>query len=246
MDDIVARASPFGDGQVADETTPARSFVFPNCTMPSGPPRLLGNEAYAFYMDTFAPTVDAVGGAPLKAFGATPGDGHSFGGYDFGAVSRSIDLPDAPTSGIASGTLAFWIKPTAFSAGFGAVYVKIRPGVTRELEAGFGTDKKIYFATSQDAGSTALKGATALPLDKWTHVAFTWGAGGKKVYLNGVLSASNSDTTGVGSRSTVTCLGADCNNRGGTGLKASLDEVRVHRAALTPAEIADLMERPYR
>ena len=32
-----------------------------------------------------------------------------------------------------------------------------------------------------------LKGTTAIPIREWTHVAFSWGSAGSKLYVNGVI-----------------------------------------------------------
>ena len=54
-------------------------------------------------------------------------------------------------------------------------------------------------AASAWASFSLNSGAVKVPLNKWTHVAATWGAAGAKLYIDGVEVGSDPITTGPGS-----------------------------------------------
>ncbi|MEJ2122573.1 MAG: LamG domain-containing protein [Alphaproteobacteria bacterium] len=88
----------------------------------------------------------------------------------------------------------------------------------------------------------------------WYQLTFTFGAGGMRLYVNGVLVGSNAYTGGlVGNREAIVIGGSNDDNTNHSGdlsrLRISdpfdgmIDEVAVYGVALTPAQIAQTRER---
>jgi len=78
-----------------------------------------------------------------------------------------------------------------------------------------------------------------LTLNQWSHLAFTFGAGGMKMYINGVLQTQTDATTlswndiGAGANNTIGCQGI-----ASAFFPGIIDEVRIYNRALTQKEIA--------
>jgi hypothetical protein len=72
----------------------------------------------------------------------------------------------------------------------------------------------------------------------WYHYAATWGSGGMKQYINGVLDGTNTRTTVpiLGTQKDF-IIGANNFATIGSFLNGSIDEVRVYSRALLPEEI---------
>ena len=78
-------------------------------------------------------------------------------------------------------------------------------------------------------------GTAALPLNTWTHLAVTFGAGTLRLYVNGVQ-------VGTQAVSGTLRTSADALTIGGNGVWSEwfaglIDEVRIYNRALTQAEI---------
>ena len=81
----------------------------------------------------------------------------------------------------------------------------------------------------------------AIPIDTWTHVAFSYDGNYLKLYLNGVLDAVSKEVSGtINPAGTNLAIG---NNLSKTrGFKGIIDEVRIYNRALNAAEIKRLYE----
>jgi hypothetical protein len=82
----------------------------------------------------------------------------------------------------------------------------------------------------------ALLGATVFPLATWTHFAVSWGPGGSKMYVNGVVDASSPDNVypAIGGTVYVTL-----NDWGVPGSFSGLiDELHISKVQRSDAEIA--------
>ncbi|WNS40859.1 LamG-like jellyroll fold domain-containing protein [Paenibacillus sp. MMS20-IR301] len=128
-------------------------------------------------------------------------------------------------------TVAMWLNPQQLSvyttAFFGASstedWISLVPGGTGAL-----AETLLWFSSS--SASTGMK----LPLNKWSHVAFTYNKGTVTVYVNGVQKF-----TGTGFKDVFSgakgrfALGV---NYWDTPYKGKLDELRIYEKAL-PAEM---------
>jgi uncharacterized protein YjdB len=94
------------------------------------------------------------------------------------------------------------------------------------------------FAINIGAGEQILTSSTALPLNTWTHIAVTLGGSTAKMYLNGVLTATNTSFS-----YTPSSLGATVNNWIGRSqyadpyFQGKLDDIRIWNVTRTQSEI---------
>ncbi|POX49876.1 glycosylase [Streptomyces sp. Ru71] len=109
---------------------------------------------------------------------------------------RYVDLPPQLLGGAAELTLAAWVKPTHDAAW------------ARVLDCGDDTTRYLYLAarnasgvprfaitTGGPGGEQGLNGTAALPLDQWSHLAVTLGAGTGTLYVNGTAVARSTAMT---------------------------------------------------
>jgi arabinan endo-1,5-alpha-L-arabinosidase len=77
-----------------------------------------------------------------------------------------------------------------------------------------------------------------IPVNQWSHVAFSVNNGAVNVYVNGVKRFSGTNFPNVFTTTTGTfALGV---NYWDTPYKGSMDELRIYNAALSDAEVAGL------
>ena len=107
-----------------------------------------------------------------------------------------------------------------------------------------------------DTASTLVTGA-ALPVDTWVHLAFSWGAGGMKLYVDGGAPVTDPYTGGLGTTSggignyePITFGASQLNSDDSSvtplkrWMKGYLDDVRIYDSALSAAEILALATCP--
>jgi len=158
----------------------------------------------------------------------------SFDGEDDFAL-----IDDSPSLHIADGTIIFWVNKLAnheVTADFlnknrggrheGDLHIGLRADENIEIWLDDGVDE--HYVTSGVLGGG------------WYHVAFTFGSGGMKLYINSELVDTNAYTGGIENNTWKISLGAGTEI--GTGLckVEGLDEVRIYNRALTLEEIRAL------
>ena len=97
------------------------------------------------------------------------------------------------------GTVEMWIYPRKYGLGlltFQWNRVNSPPGGGYILHFQINSDGKLVGGTwsaisGGPADYTLPSGKTTIPLNTWTHVAFTWGPTGTKLYVNGTIDAEN-------------------------------------------------------
>jgi len=126
-----------------------------------------------------------LGGRTLNATGQI--------GLGSGGMASAGDLPGtAMLAG--SFTYSAWIKPAAYNT---QIAYQDTPGTSQTYTLSLDASGKV--ATWHHTGNevVTLTGATAVPLNQWTHVAHVLGGGTQTVYLNGVQDASGGAGAGV-------------------------------------------------
>jgi len=108
--------------------------------------------------------------------------------------STYLKYPTQDILCMANGTVEFWVYPTTYGLSFAdqGQWYNSCGGWTFRM----GTDATGHL-TANDwdvSGSFPMTASQVVPLNTWSHVAVTWGSTGAKLYLNGVLVASNADT----------------------------------------------------
>ena len=139
------------------------------------------------------------------------------------ADSNSLDLTTAMT-------LEAWVYPTAIGGWRDVIYKEVNDVYYLMGSSDQGTAPAIgSFATGHLAGSSGL------PLNTWSHLAGTYDGATLRLYVNGVLVASEARTGTMAASTAPLSIGGDTNN--GQYFAGRIDEVRVYRAALTASQI---------
>jgi len=157
--------------------------------------------------------------------------------------TRSPETLTIPTAGVLNpqeGTVEFWVKlshlnPNDYNAFFTSGDVDA-PGprilIMREFEGG--DVNKIRVFDGDDSTEVILISVTTLQAGIWYYVAFTWSPSGRKLYVNGVLEASNTRSNNLGF-ATLAKIGSWMSRGYLNGL---IDDLRISNRARTDAEIA--------
>ncbi len=169
------------------------------------------------------------------------GQAFSFGGQTTGGINLGSSSSLNPTRFTISG----WINvnnPQTYAYNY--IYSNARDNCQTGLS---GIDFKIY---ANDALSGTICGAgtvhsvsygNAIATSTWTHVAFSYDGSNLRLYKNGVLVATQANTTDPATPSFNSYIGSMAISNGSSlTLNGKLDDVRLYNRALSNTEIAQL------
>ncbi|MDP4270003.1 MAG: LamG-like jellyroll fold domain-containing protein [Bacteroidota bacterium] len=106
-----------------------------------------------------------------------------------------VRYPATTASLTNAATIEFWVKPESYNYGLVCINwanTTVKPSSGYVFHSSVNEFGKITMSSWNGAGGGALTGNTVLPLNIWTHVALSWGAGSSKIYINGRLDAQSS------------------------------------------------------
>lgn len=166
--------------------------------------------------------------------------------------STSLSLDGSTESG-AAGTINLsgsalslegWIKPSSFksvspyiSSLMGTEVSDSNSAFLRLGDANI-ANNKLQFVVSINNVQQKLTAATALNANTWYHVAATYDGSAMKIYINGVLDATKSQTGSVNSNGAFNVGYLYNTSRNFNG---KVDEVRIWKRALSQTEISQNM-----
>jgi len=159
-----------------------------------------------------------------------------FGGaLSFDGVDDYVSIGDYPALRPSVLTISAWINPSTPTTQYQMIVDKQTVagayGYTLRLE---GTSGKLFFRTyGTSAGD--LTGNAVLSADTWYFVTATYDGSYSKIYINGALDASKSNSGTISYDGTVLKVGM---RDGGYNFNGSIDEVRVWNRSLSAAEVA--------
>jgi len=148
-----------------------------------------------------------------------------------------VDIGDADSLDLTEAmTLALWVCPR-------------RKGSMRLIDKGPAGGADAYLLDTHPENNIRVitrfithHVPATLPLNEWSHLAITWGAGKLRVYLNATLiSEADVPTRPLTVTDLPLRLGAD--SQGSNRFVGLLDEVRVYRRVLSAVEVAALGDR---
>ena len=134
----------------------------------------------------------------------------------------------------ANGTIEFWVNLTSYGKGLGLVNQGQYFGACYGWTINIDMDSTGTLLSSAWAAFSLNSGSNKVPLNRWTHVAVTWGSTGAKMYIDGVQVGSDVNTgmpAGGYGGSLLLTLGT------GSGVSASIDELRVSNIQRTEFHI---------
>lgn len=77
---------------------------------------------------------------------------------------------------------------------------------------------------------------------EWHHVALSFGQKGAKMYVNGELHDSSTDTDGISGNALETVIGHRYDEESGKGLSGKIDDIRIYNHQLSSQNITDIVE----
>jgi hypothetical protein len=187
---------------------------------------------------------------------ATRVTGKFGGALSFDGVDDWVTVTDVTASplDLTTGlTLEAWVNPAVMS-GWETVLMKERGTAGAGLLAyalyahdgaplAAGAAKPAGYVRVNPVASTtdrAVRGAAALPLNTWTHIATTYDGANQRFYVNGVLVGTTPGSGAINVANGAIRIGGN-NSSTGEFFQGLIDEVRVYNRALSASEIASDM-----
>jgi hypothetical protein len=117
------------------------------------------------------------------AGGAWVATGHTKGGIKFSSEGQRITLPAEALNSLDELTVTAWVNLTSAPAGSTLLDIGTDADNHLALQVSDGTNLRLVVKTATVA--VTLTGTYAVPLNRWTQVAFTLGDGKATIYLDG-------------------------------------------------------------
>ena len=188
--------------------------------------------AYGFGEATGFTTADTSGNGNTATLlnGPTWTSAGRFGrGLTFDGVDDTIQLPATETVALSTGfTFEAWIAPTNLFA-TGSRKLWSHPSLALLVTS----QGYLYAIGNLTGGYRAFYSTTTIPVNMWSHVAYTYDGVALRLYINGTEVGSSAVTGTVPASVNAMTLGGPYSD----GIAATLDEVRLYRRALSPTEI---------
>ena len=108
----------------------------------------------------------------------------------------------------------------------------VKFGITSGLVSGA---QKIYAGFTNAGSSTTVTSATNLPLNTWTHIAATYDGSSLNVYVNGTLSGTVANSSGLPSGADAWYFGKAVS--GSNLFPGNMDEIRIWNVARSQSDI---------
>src|SRR5262249_41990272 len=199
--------------------------------------------AYGFNEGSGVQVADASGqgntGTISSATRTTTG---KFGGaLSFDGTSAWVTVADAASLRLTSGmTIEAWVNPTSGNGWRCGVLKETSGGLAYALySANSVSSAASYVHTTVDVG---LNGTSAVPLNTWTHLAYTFDGTTMRMFVNGVQVSSRTVSGAVGATTGALRIGG--NSGGGENFRGPIAEGRSYNRGLTATEIQSDMNTP--
>ncbi|MFT6861986.1 MAG: hypothetical protein ACJAVK_000540, partial [Akkermansiaceae bacterium] len=192
------------------------------------------------------------GSASSVVFGADGAAAHTGTAAEFNGSNATITVPHDAELNPTSFTLSMWVNADSI-AGF-ASPVTSRDDVAATSVHGYlvyndnGGNWNFWTGTGGGAGAWNTLAGDAVETGAWTHLAVSYDSGSqtKRLYVNGVLAASNSSGnlySPNGPQSENFHIGSGADNGTSFYFDGLIDEVALWDEALTSAEVQDVMDK---
>ena len=159
----------------------------------------------------------------------------------FNGTNSVVRVPSSASLNLTTGmTLSAWIRPTAAQGGWRTI-------IQRQADAYFlhaSNGDPLHPAGGGTFGGNVefVGGPTANPLNTWTHLALSYDLATLRLYVNGTQVATHAATGSIQTNTNPLWMGG--NTPYGEYFQGLIDEARVYKRALTPAEIQTDMNTP--
>jgi streptogramin lyase len=161
-------------------------------------------------------------------------------GISFDGVDDYVEVPDSASLDITDAiTIEAWIYYKEYDTYPPRVVAKSIGWSGSGTSYHFGVRGSPYnYLETQIATSVAqygLFGSEVIPLDKWTHITFTYDGSTMRHYVNGILDTEGSASGTINITSSTLKIGT----LGGRYFNGTIDEVRIYNRALSSTEIEE-------
>ncbi|MCE5276647.1 MAG: LamG-like jellyroll fold domain-containing protein [Planctomycetaceae bacterium] len=131
----------------------------------------------------------------------------------FNGVSSYVKMPNSSLYQVANGTFVLWFKPTTLpqTAALFSKNNNKEQAYDDQFEIRLDNQGRVGAEFTRYRIAHGLSGGT-VQLNQWHCVAVTFGSGGMKLYVDGVLVASNSYTGGLQGNADPIILGASASS----------------------------------
>ncbi len=202
--------------------------------------------AYGFNEGTGTRAADASGNNLAGTVSnATWAVGRFGGALKFSGQSTSrVTVASSPLLQFSTAfTLEAWVNPQVAQQSEPTLIAKEIPGNLQYVlyAKGLGVGPNVYTLSGGNYQTAAA--ASTIPANTWTHLAATYNGNTLSIYVNGVLTSSNTVSGSLATGSGSLRIG---NNAifGSEGYSGLIDEVRIYNRALSAAEIQTDMQTP--
>jgi hypothetical protein len=157
------------------------------------------------------------------------------GALSFNGTSSWVTVADSSSLDLTGAlTLEAWVNPAALGTTWRTVLFKEQSaGMVYSLYANESTGHPV--GQVNIGGEQNAVGNAGLPLDTWTHLALTYDAQTLKLYVNGALAGSKTQTGAVPASTGVLRMGG--NGIWPEWFSGRIDNVRIYNRALSQAEL---------
>lgn len=174
-------------------------------------------------------------GTAYNVSSATGQNGKKDNSYSFSGISSYI-LHQTNSITPTSGTISVWVNPTVQNGwGVWQTYNSTSVNFNDWIAVFPHSNSNTYFrfgSGSSCCTDLTYNTASYIPVNQWTHIAFTWGSGTMRNYVNG---------NPIGQRSATFPTTINGFARIGTGhnagMQGSLDDMRIYNRPLQQSEI---------
>jgi hypothetical protein len=156
-------------------------------------------------------------------------------GYSFDGVGDFIAVNDSSSLDITGNlTLSAWIYPIENQVGY--VVAKYQSYMIHLTGNPLVAQGGIWVGGNWNPLATT----TSIPMNKWSHVVFTYNKSSARIYLNGTLSGSGTNSNSIDARNQILCIGAKNSTVRDRDFNGSIDEVGVWNRALSSSEVREI------
>ncbi|MBV9255348.1 MAG: hypothetical protein JO054_14040, partial [Actinobacteria bacterium] len=221
-------------------TTPLKSANYPSTIRPSAPlawwrlGETSGTTAADASGNGHAGTY--VGSPSLSQTGAISGDTDK--AVKFNGTSQSVTTSGVPDfAGAAPFSLEAWVKPATTDTGNPRILAKETSSGTHQGYLLYLHNNTVNFQRYDTAGAAdTATTASAIPTTSFSHLVATYDGATMRIYVNGVLSASQASTRSMASLPGGTQLNLALGQS--SRLNGTIDEAAVYDHALSTVEVA--------
>ena len=174
-------------------------------------------------------------------------DDNANSAYSFDGDNDYIEVSDHDTLDLTGEfTITAWVKPESSygQESFNHIDVVSKWGIAGEGEAayllGVNSSGKVVVFTHNGYANSEHESTGTIPAGSWSHIVGVREGTTLKVYINGVIDSSYSDS--LAPQNSTLNLAIGQLPEGGNNFHGCIDEVRIYNRALSSSEIADLYQ----